>query len=134
MTVTVNTKLFPKHLRFTFVKELQETSMAIVKNIHSANECFFQTHYNKRLDLINKVLEDCGFMLRLLEICVELNYIDLRRCEHWSGLVLNVKYMSASWLKKDADRAKYLADQEERAKYEKQIALIMEVIEKMQGH
>ena len=70
-------------------------------------------------------------MLTLLDACVELEYIDLRRCKHWSDLILNVKYMSTSWRKKDTERANYLIEQEERANAEKQKAIIKEVIENL---
>ena len=128
MQVSMNTNLFPKAVRFTFVQDLQNTAREIVKNIHAANECFFATEHRRRLELIKAVLDDCNYMLQLLEICVELSYIDLRRCKHWSDLVLNVKYMCAAWRKKDAERAVYFIEQEEKARLEKQSELIREVI------
>ena len=131
MQVTTNTSLFPKHVRFTFARELQDTATAILRNIHSANECFFVTKYRQRLDFIDQVLNDCAYMLTLLDACVELNYIDLRRCKHWSDLILNVKYMSTSWRKKDTERANYFIEQEERVNAEKQKAIIKEVVESL---
>ena len=128
MKVTQNTNLFPKSVRFTFVQDLQDTAKAIIKNIHAANECMFVTEYRRRLELIKTILDDCNFFLQLLEICVELEYIDLRRCEHWTGLVLNVKYMSAAWRKKDSERAKPLIEKEERDFLERQAALFREVL------
>jgi hypothetical protein len=129
MKVTMNTNLFPKHIRFTFVQELQSTAKAIIKGVHAANECMFATEYRRRLELIKDVLDNCNFMLQLLEVCVELNYIDLRRCKHWSDLVLNVKYMCAAWRKKDSERAKSLVEAEERKKLERQRDLMREVVE-----
>lgn len=129
MKVTANTNLFPKHIRFTFVQELHDCARSILKNIHAANECHFLTEYKNRLDLIKVVLDECNYMLQLLDICVELNYIDLRRCKHWSGLVLNVKYMCASWRKKDSERAKSLIAEEKRLKQEQQKETIREIVE-----
>jgi hypothetical protein len=133
MKVTQNTNLFPKSVRFTFAHELQNTAKDIMKNILAANECFFDTEHRRRLELVGAVLNDCNYMLTLLDVCVELEYIDLRRCEHWSGLVLNVKYMTMAWRKKDTERAKYLIEQEERQNYEKQKALIREVVAGITG-
>jgi len=128
MKITQNTNLFPKSVRFTFVQDLQTTAKSIIKGIHAANECMFATEYRRRLELIKAVLDDCNFFLLLLEICVELEYIDLRRCEHWSSLVLNVKYMCAAWRKKDTERSKPLIEKEERDRLEQQAALIQEAV------
>ena len=129
MKVTMNTNLFPKNVRFTFVHELQNTAKAILKNVHAANECIFQTEYARRLELIKAVLDDCNYLLQLLDMCVELEYIDLKRCKHWGELVLNVKYMCAAWRKTDSQRARAIMDAEERNRLEVQKALIREVVE-----
>lgn len=126
--LTMNTKLFPKSVRFTYAHELQRTATAILKNIHSANECLFQTEYEKRLELIKQVLDDCNLMLQLLEVCLELGFIDTNRTKHWSNLVLNIKYMSASWKKKDGERAKKLIADAEKLETEKQKVIIQEVV------
>lgn len=114
--VTSNTNLFPKRVRFTYSNDLLLTAKSILKNIHAANECMFNTEYDRRLDLLKEVLDDCNYMLKIIEICMELEFIDLRRCEHWCKLVLNVKYMVASWKKKDGERAKALIAEEEARK------------------
>jgi hypothetical protein len=132
--VTMNTNLFPKHVRFTYVHELQDTALRILKNIHAANECVFATEYRRRIELIKKVLDDCNLMLQVLEVCLELGFIDLRRCKFWCDLVLNVKYMCAAWRKKDSERAKSLIDEEERKKIDRQKALIREVVEAVVHH
>jgi hypothetical protein len=132
--VTMNTNLFPKHVRFSYVRELQDTAIQIVKTVHAANECMFATEYRQRLNLIKDALNNCNLMLQLLEICLELEFIDLRRCKHWSGLVLNVKYMCAAWRKKDSERAKALIEEEERGNLEKQKAIIREVMGTVLNH
>ena len=129
--LTMNTSLFPKSVRFTYSHELQNTAKAILKNVHAANECLFQTEYKKRLELIKQVLDDCNFMLQLLEICLELGFIDAKRCQFWTKLVLDVKYMSAAWRKKDGERAKKLEDEEKRIKAEQQATFIQEVVRNM---
>ena len=128
---TMNTNFFPKSVRFTYAHELQNTAKAILKNIHAANECLFQTEHKKRLDLIKQVLDDCNFMLQLLEVCLELGFIDAKKCGHWSNLILNIKYMSAAWKKKDGERAKKIMDDEAKKRMESQRALIIEVVRQM---
>jgi hypothetical protein len=129
--ITMNTNLFPKHARFTFVHELQNTSKKILRNIHAANECLFITEYRKRIELIKEVLDDCNYMLQMIEICLELEFIDLRRCKYWCELVLNVKYMCASWRKKDSERAVKLIEDEELKKLERQKQLVREIVEEV---
>jgi four helix bundle protein len=130
-TVTGNTNLFPKRVRFTFSNDLLATAQSILRNIHAANECFFATEYTRRLDLLKIVLDDCNYMLKIIEICMELGYIDLRRCEHWSKLVLDIKYMSMSWRKKDGERASHLIHAEEVRQHEKEMAMIREIVQEL---
>ena len=127
--LTMKTELFPKSVRFTYSHELQRTAIAILKNIHSANECMFQTEYRKRLELIKQVLDDTNYMLQLLEVCLELGFIDINRCKHWTGLILDIKYMSAAWKKKDGERAKKIIEDEEKREMEKQKALIQAILQ-----
>ena len=127
--LTMNTKLFPKSVRFTYSHELQRTATAILKNIHSANECMFQTEHRKRLELIKQVLDDTNYMLQLLEVCLELGFIDAKCCQHWTSLILNIKYMSAAWKKKDGERSKKIIEDEEKREMEKQKALIQAILQ-----
>ena len=123
---------FPKSTTFTYVKDLRECAIAIVKNVHAANECMFNTEYELRLKLIKKVLEDCNLMLKLVEISLELGYIDAGQCKHWTERITNVKYMCASWKKKDTERAKELikAQEVDRLSREKEmlLAIVKEVL------
>jgi len=132
-TATMNTNFFPKSVRFTYSRYLQDTAEAILKNIHAANECLFQTEYRRRLELIKRVLDDCNYMLQLLEVCLELKFIDTKKCKHWTNLVLNVKYMSASWRKKDGERAKVIIDDEEQADFARQVAIMEKAIQGIRG-
>jgi hypothetical protein len=133
-TVTGNTNLFPKRVRFTYSNDLIMTAKAILKNIHAANECLFTVEYARRLELLKEVLDDCNYMIKVIEICMELRYIDLRRCEYWSKQVLDIKYMTMSWKRKDSERAGALIHVAEAQKLEKEKALIREImLEVLQG-
>lgn len=130
-TVTGNTNLFPKRVRFTYSNDLLLTAKSILKNIHAANECIFSTEYARRLDLLKDVLDDCNYMLQIIEICVELAFIDLRRCEHWSMQVLDIKYMVMAWRRKDGERASALICAAEAQRLEKEKAVIREIMLEM---
>lgn len=106
LTVTNNSKLFPKKVRFTICQRMQNISLQILHDILAANEIFPDNRLKmeQRLDLQKEVLTNCKVFLSLLDIALEQGYVDIRRCEYWTGLTTDVKNMAASWRKKDAER------------------------------
>lgn len=86
---------FPKSALHTYIKTTRETAVSIVRNIHAANDCSFQTEYDRRLDLIHAALNDCNLLLKLVEISQALGYPrspgrprmnTLRRCRASHGM------------------------------------------------
>ena len=106
LTVTNNSKLFPKKVRFTICQRMQNISLQILHDILAANEIYPDNRQKmeQRLDLQKEVLTNCKVFLSLLDIALEQGYVDIRRCEYWTGLTTDVKNMAASWRKKDAER------------------------------
>lgn len=109
---------FPKSALHTYIKTTREAAVSIVKNIHAANDCSFQTEYDRRLDLIHAALNDCNLLLKLVEISNSLGYISVKRMGHWTKLIMDVKYMTLAWKKKDTERAKALRQQERTKEFE----------------
>lgn len=109
---------FPKSALHTYIKTTRETAVSIVRNIHAANDCSFQTEYDRRLDLIHAALNDCNLLLKLVEISQALGYISMKRMGHWTKLIADVKYMTLAWKKKDTERAKALRQQERTKEFE----------------
>ena len=109
---------FPKSTLHTYIKTTRETAVSIVKNIHAANDCSFQTEYVRRLDFIHAALNDCNLLLKLVEISQSLGYISMKRMGHWTKLIADVKYMTLAWKKKDSERAKGLRQQERTKEFE----------------
>ena len=105
----------------------------IVKNFHAANDCSFQTEYDRRLDLIHAALNDCNLLLKLVEISQALGYISVKRMGHWTKLITDVKYMTLAWKKKDTERAKTLRRQEETRDYELQASIIAGAVARALG-
>lgn len=103
---------FPKSAVYTYAKTIRETAVLILRNIHAANDCNFQTEYDRRIDLIHAALQDCNLILKLVEISQSLGYISMKRMEHWTKLITDVKYMTLAWKKKDTQRAKEIARKE----------------------
>ena len=76
------TKKFDKRLRFTLSNRIDE----------------------KALDVLEAIVEANKMLLIFLDIAKTHGQIDNRACEFWTKRVLDVKYMTAAWRKKDAAR------------------------------
>lgn len=114
---SVDKQGYPKSAIHSYIKVIRETATNIVTYIQIANDCRFETEYEKRLLLIDEVLKSCNLMLQLIEISLELGYINIKRCKHWTKLVTDVKYMTLSWKKKDSGRAEELRKAEKTSEY-----------------
>ena len=110
LTLTNNANLFPKKVRFTLCQRMQNLSIQILHDIIAANEIYPQTggEAKRRLDLQKEVLTNCKVFLNFLDIALKQGYIDIRRCEYWTGLTTDIKNLAASWRKKDAERFRAL--------------------------
>ena len=110
LTVTNNSKLFPKKVRFTICQRMQNISLQILHDILAANEIYPDNRQKmeQRLDLQKEVLTNCKVFLSLLDIALEQGYVDSRRCEYWTGLTTDIKNLAAAWRKKDAERFRAL--------------------------
>ena len=105
--------------------------MNIVVSIQMANDCRFEVEYDKRLAFIDEALKGCNLMLQLINISLELGYVSIKRSQHWTKLVTDVKYMSLSWKKKDSVRAESLrsaALAKEQAKEDERIARVIAAV------
>lgn len=82
-----NERRFPKKYRFTIVNRLHDLTIDIFQHIQEANELDIADpqEYRERRYEQKKALTKCKTV--------------------WSKYVLDVKYMTASWRKKDRERA-----------------------------
>lgn len=119
---------FPKSTVHSYIKLIRETAVDIVTNIQMANDCRFETEYEKRLMLIDDVLKGCNLMLQLILISLELDYINIKRSKYWTKMVTDVKYMTLSWKKKDSERAEAIRRTEKEASYARFAHIIADAI------
>lgn len=63
-------------------------------------------------------------MLEYIQVCYDMEFIDMKKMETWTKKVTDVKYMAASWKKNDSARAAKLRAEEA----EKQDARSVEVV------
>ena len=124
---------YPKSTVHSYIKIIRETALGIVTNIQTANDCRFDTEYEKRLKHIDEVLRGCNLMLQLIEISLELGYISIKRCQHWTKMVTDVKYMTLSWKKKDTERAEVIRKARETNEYMRLAHIIADAIKEADG-
>ena len=125
---SVDKQGYPKSTVHSYIRIIRETALGIVTNIQMANDCRFETEYDRRLALIDEVLRGCNLMLQLIEISLELKYINIKRCKHWTKFVTDVKYMTLSWKKKDSGRATELRTTEKSNDFNRQAQILAEAI------
>lgn len=88
-------KKFPKKARFVFVNRIQGLTLDIYTDLLKANELPLR---DRRSIFVN-VLGNIKVFLFLIEMCLKRKYIDFHSCEVWSKHCLNVKYLTAAWMK-----------------------------------
>ena len=101
-----NDRRFPKKYRFTIVNRLHDLTIDIFQHIQEANELDLadpQEFRERRYDQ-KKALTKCKTVLFLIELSFERELISKDQCAAWTKAVLDVKYMTASWRKKDRER------------------------------
>ena len=124
---------FPKSTVHSYIKLIRETATGIVTNIQMANDCRFETEYEKRLMLIDEVLRGCNLMLQLILISLELGYINIKRSKYWTKMVTDVKYMTLSWKKKDSERLESIRKAEKTSEYARFAHIIADAIKEANG-
>lgn len=97
---------FPKKYRFTVVNRLQNLVIDIFQHIQEANELDLSDpqEFRERRYEQKKALTKCKTVLFLIELSFKRNVISKDQCAAWTKYVLDVKYMTASWRKKDRER------------------------------
>lgn len=106
LQITNNTKRFPKKVRFTITNRIQDKAILLYECLLEANEIYPKNEKEKyeREKLQRHALTLCKELLFLIDLSFRRNYINERSCEYWTKLVLNVKYMTAKWMKVDKGR------------------------------
>lgn len=96
---------FPKKYR-SIVVRLQDLPIDIFAHIQEANELDLsdQQEFRERRYEQKKALTKCKTVLFLIELSFKRNVISKDQCAAWTKYVLDVKYMTASWRKKDRER------------------------------
>lgn len=119
---------FTKSKYRLYGEDMRMIAKGIVRDIHSANNKYFQTDYEERLQKIDDVLDGCTLLLEYIQICVEEHIISVKKSGVWTKKVTDVKYMAAAWRKNDAARARKLEAEDQKRKDERETELVKEAI------
>lgn len=130
---SANKQGFPKSSVHSYIKLIRETATDIVVSVQMANDCKFETEYEKRLGYLNQLLKDCNLMLQLILVSLELGYINIKRSEYWTKLVTDVKYITLSWRRKDTARAEKLRETQKSEEYALFAHMIADAIKEANG-
>ena len=88
-------------------KRLADRMQDCVSNIYcdaiDANEMPINTQSRKdaKFDLQTRVISNCKKMLMLSKYSLEKKMISGATCELWTGLIMDIKYMTLAWRSKN---------------------------------
>lgn len=104
MQITSNCNRYPKKYRFSLVDKMQNKALEIYEYLHEANRTDLKDYARERSELQTKAITHCDELLFYIELSHELNIINERSMEYWSGMVKDVKHMAIAWRSKDKKR------------------------------
>ena len=106
-TITNSENRFPKKIRFTLVQRLQDLSMEIIEMLYSANDTgnFTDVEKRDRRRYQKLALTKLNMMMCLVEFSNNRKHINMKSLEYWTGLIRDVRIMTASWIKSDKSKA-----------------------------
>ena len=106
-TITNSENRFPKKIRFTLVQRLQDLSMEIIEMLYSANDTgnFTDVEKRDRRRYQKLALTKLNMMMCLVEFSYNRQHINMKSLEYWTGLIRDVRIMTASWIKSDKSKA-----------------------------
>lgn len=92
---------FPKSAVHTYIADIRKLALNILRSVHSANDCDGKKELEKRINILDSIIDDCSVLLVLVEISHDLGYINPSRLKHWTSLVCDVKFITMAWKKKE---------------------------------
>ena len=105
-TITNSENRFPKKIRYTLVQRLQDLSMEIIELLYRANDAgtFQEAERRERRKLQKLALTKSNMMMYLVEFSFNREYINVKTLEYWTGLIRDVRILTASWIKSDSSK------------------------------
>ena len=95
--LTSNCNRYPKKYRHSLVDRIQVKSLDIHDTLLEANRINNVRNKQERCEMLTRAITICDEMLFYIELSMMLNILSDDSTEHWSKLVLDVKYMTLAW-------------------------------------
>ena len=102
LKLTSNCNRYPKKYRHSLVDKIQNKSLDIYTTLFEANRVNNKTDKRVRCDKITEAITYCDELLFFIELSMELNILSDSSAQHWSKMVMDVKYMSIAWRTKES--------------------------------
>lgn len=103
--MTANTNHFPKKYRFSIGARIENIAIDIYENLVRANECDINDAVERRsrYECQKEAIVSCKLLNTMIELAYKLKTIELemKSVAYWSGLVVEVKRMTAAWRNSD---------------------------------
>ena len=102
LKLTSNCNRYPKKYRHSLVDKIQNKSLDLYTTLFEANRVNNKTDKRVRCDKITEGITYCDELLFFIELSMELNILSDSSAQHWSKMVMDVKYMSIAWRTKES--------------------------------
>ena len=99
--LTSNSNRYPKKYRHSLCDRIQLVSLDLYETLMEANRINNISRKFDRCEMITKAIMLCDKLLFYIELSMKLNFLNDKSAEYWSKLVMDVKYMSIAWRKKE---------------------------------
>lgn len=105
ITVCKNEKNFPKRDRWIVTNRIVTTALDICENIRKGNtvRVEYEEDFLLRRAYQQTAMENCEWMLTLLDLAYRNLGMEENRLEYWTGLILEVEALLSKWRKSDRD-------------------------------
>jgi uncharacterized Fe-S center protein len=137
--ITNNTNYFPKRYRMTITDKIVNKSFEIFMLLYEANEIYPRNKrdFEDRQRNQRRAMACCRTLVAMIDIAKTLFHLPDDKVKYWTRLVVEVRYMTAAWYKKELDRfGKQFADKAD-AKMEQFITemelALLEMVKELQG-
>lgn len=99
--LTSNSDRYPKKYRHSLADRMQLLSMDIYETLIRANRTSNLSSKRLRCEYITQAITCCDFLLKYIELSVELGILSIKSAKYWSELASDVKHLSLGWRKSE---------------------------------
>jgi len=99
--LTSNSNRYPKKYRHSLCDRIQLLSLDLYEALLEANRINNVIRKAERCEMITRAITLCDKLLFYIELSMMLTLLNDKSAEHWSKMVMDVKYMSIAWRSKE---------------------------------